>query len=65
MKGNENEKLALYFTGLLIARVCLLQETLPELMNTEASDRVAPRFDRKKVRVRQWLAVKPRVWTFM
>lgn len=25
-----------------------LQETLPELMNTEASDRVAPRFDRKK-----------------
>ncbi|XP_015777775.1 PREDICTED: E3 ubiquitin-protein ligase TRIP12-like [Acropora digitifera] len=28
-----------------------LQETLPELMNTEASDRVAPRFDRKKVRV--------------
>ena len=27
----------------------LLQETLPELMNTDASDRVAPRFDRKKV----------------
>lgn len=25
-----------------------LQETLPELMNTDASDRVAPRFDRKK-----------------
>lgn len=25
-----------------------LQETLPELMNAEASDRVAPRFDRKK-----------------
>lgn len=27
------------------------QETLPELMNTDASDRVAPRFDRKKVNV--------------
>lgn len=57
VKGTENEELALYFTGFLIERLCLLQETLPELMNTEASDRVAPRFDRKKVRLRQRLAV--------
>ena len=57
VKENKNEPLALYFAGFLIERVFLLQETLPELMNTEASDRVAPRFDRKKVRVRKWLTV--------
>ena len=42
----------------------LPQETLPELMNTDASDRVAPRFDRKKVNIkcqRELVLIKKRI----